>query len=235
MAGSSSYVSLTISCSVIVLLTSVVSVYARPKDLEIQQSTHYCRENLLLSSDTVSLDLSAVNTVLESRKLEELAEQKRKEEALKQQVKVGSSYVTPNTFTGRFRLATHNDSDDIIVANINNDTKNSRIAGMGEYILECGKEWNIDPYVLTAIAKQESTYGKATPAGCPNNLFGRKAKGGGWQNFASLQEAFSNEAAYLASQYLDIGLTNLDSIGEKYCPGQGWPNAIRNRLREIRS
>lgn len=215
-----------------------VGVKAVPIDKPIYPSTTYGRNIDYMEELDASVDVSSIQYLLDQqetlKKKEEEEKAKLDEERKKSRVLSGSTYATAVSYSGRFRLSNSNDSDSTIIANINRDASGTPVAGYGTFILQVGKQWNIDPYVLAAIAKQESTYGLHTPSGCPYNFFGRKAVGGGWRNFASVEEAFSNEAGYLAQYYLDSGLITLDSIGEVYCPGQGWPSAVRSRISEIR-
>lgn len=137
-----------------------------------------------------------------------------------------SSYQPVANVSG-LRLATHNDDYDTMIRKINSMLSGKGMAGQGVHIVNAGLANNIDPYFITAISMTESTGGTYTIR--PYNAWGRKARGGGWMTWGSWEEAIHNQAQYLAKNYLNIGLTSLESIGRKYCPPtyMDWARKVR--------
>lgn len=191
-----------------------------------------------VASDTDGLytdDIFAIQQVIDSdykikKKEEEEKEAQRQAEAKKI---ADTGYTTTETYNGRFRLSTTSDSDEVIIRKINNYLSNTPLAGYAQTFLDAGKASNVDPYFIVAIAREESGAGTSPLARNNNNLFGRKAKGGGWASYSSKEAGIYNEASYLAQVYIDVGLTTISSIGAKYCEGGAWAGKIishRNNL-----
>lgn len=139
----------------------------------------------------------------------------------------GESSYQPVANVSGLRLATHNDDYDTMIRKINSMLSGKGMAGQGVHIVNAGLAQNIDPYFITAISMTESTGGTFTIR--PYNAWGRKARGGGWMTWGSWEEAIHNQAQYLAKNYLNIGLTSLESIGRKYCPPtyMDWARKVR--------
>lgn len=196
-------------------------------------------EMVMEDTNFLSDDLFALQTIQDAditkKKKEEEEERKRQEELRKERERQSiSTYATNKKFNGRFRLAEHNDDDATIVSNINRAFAGYPVAGYGDYILNVGKEYNIDPYVIAAVTIEESGRGTSALARNNNNLHGRKASGGGWKSFPSFEACFTDFGAYLSQYYLDVGLTTLDTIQNKYCPNQGWAFKIKSHIASLR-
>lgn len=90
------------------------------------------------------------------------------------------------------------------------------------FVKVCFK-YNLDCYLLPAIAGVESSFGKFIS---PNsyNPFGW---GGGYIIFKNWQEAIETVAKALKENYLDRGIVNLFQIGSIYAPpSKSWPNKV---------
>lgn len=171
--------------------------------------------------------------IAEEKKKEEEAKKKAEEEAKKRSMvsyaPSSSNFKTPELNTsqvGSLRLAIHNDDYDTMVRKVNSMLAGKGMAGQGVHVVNAGIANNIDPYIITAISITESTGGTYTIR--PYNAWGRKTRTG-WMSWSNWEEAIHNQAQYLANNYLNIGLTTLESIGKKYCPPtyKDWANKVR--------
>lgn len=97
--------------------------------------------------------------------------------------------------------------------------KGTGLEGLGEYFIEYGDLYDVNPMLLASIAVHESDWGNSDLAKNNNNLFGRMTNGGSQaMSFSSKEECIKNTANHLAANYLGEGLTTVESIGAKYCP-----------------
>lgn len=137
------------------------------------------------------------------------------------------------SFKGHLRLAITNDSREEMIRKLNRFWAGHGLAGQGEAAVNAGIRHNIDPYILAAISMTESTGGDYNAGS--HNAWGRKSSGGGWCNWGSWSEALDNEAAYLANNYLDRGITSLSSIARIYCPPTSghWCSEVLQHQREV--
>ena len=170
----------------------------------------------------------------EEKKEEEMkkkAEEEAKRRRMNSYAPSTSNFRAPEVNTaqvGSLRLSIHNDDYDTMVRKVNSMLAGKGMAGQGVHIVNAGIANNIDPYIITAISMTESTGGTYTIR--PYNAWGRRARGGGWMTWSNWEEAIHNQAQYLANNYLDRGLTTLESIGRKYCPPtyKQWANKVRS-------
>lgn len=191
-------------------------------DLEEQENLYV--DDTYSVQCVISMDKKAKEE--EQKRAELEAEEQRKKEAEAIALKTGTS-------AGRFRVGSNSDSDDEIIRKLNLYYKGSPMAGYGEVTLNAGKAHNINPYLIAAIADTESTRAMFT---CNrNNCFGRKSKYGGWMSFNSLTEAIENEASYLETEYVNIGLVSVEQIASKYCVGGNWASKVNSAIFRIAS
>lgn len=70
---------------------------------------------------------------------------------------------------------------------------------LGEKIVEAGKEFNANPFLMVTIGKTESNFSTAgTASTVQNNPFGIKASGGGYVTFPTVEAGLFNENGILA-------------------------------------
>jgi len=111
--------------------------------------------------------------------------------------------------------------------------KSSPLASHGQVFADKGRQYDVDPRLVVAIAGAESTFG--TNGQCAlerNNAWGW---GGGWPScwqFDSWDEGIDTVTEGLRRLYLDGGLDGvirdtIPLIGEKYC-GPNCPNWVNN-------
>ena len=117
-----------------------------------------------------------------------------------------------------------------------------------ELFFKAGEMYDVDPYLIMAIAQLESQMGKRMP---PNsyNLFGRICGYGhecvrardvttenhlSWIKFSSFEEAIFDEAKYLREKYLDQGLITIEAIGNKYAEDPLWASKIRTIMDKLK-
>ncbi len=105
---------------------------------------------------------------------------------------------------------------------------NSDLKGKGVLFVQSGRAGGVNPALIAAIARKESTFGtQGIAAEGTFNPFGRKAiasqphkviRGVMWYKFSSWDEAILEEGPYLKRVYLDEGRTTLGKLFEKYAP-----------------
>lgn len=106
---------------------------------------------------------------------------------------------------------------------------------------EAGRKYDIDPYLILAIADLESVFGKRIPYGS-YNPFGRTCgkeydcvvatdattkKELHWNAYANWDDAIFDEAKYLRTRYYDRGLNTPDKIGVVYAEDKLWSSKIK--------
>ena len=112
--------------------------------------------------------------------------------------------------------------------------KASPLAGQGMTFIDQGRQHNVDPRLVVAIAGAESTF--ATNGDCATQRNNAWGWGGGWPDcwtFADWSEGIATVTDGLRRLYLDEGLTTIPAIGEKYC-GSGCENWESNVTRFYR-
>ena len=113
----------------------------------------------------------------------------------------------------------------------------SPMAGLGDYIVKTADHFNLDPYLIVAIAQQESNLGKLMPPSC-HNAWGWGIHSAGTLCFDSWQEGINTFTMGLASKYLSYGLSTPDEIMTKYnptSPGGAWAKGVNQFLDELHS
>ena len=91
------------------------------------------------------------------------------------------------------------------------------LAGKGETLLRAGKLYNLDPALLTAIAKHESGNGESRAANVKNNIAGMMGSNG-LKSYASVDDSIMDMARNISKNYLGQGLSSITEIGAKYAP-----------------
>lgn len=115
-----------------------------------------------------------------------------------------------------------------------------------EVFFKAGEQYDIDPYLILAIADLESVFGKHIPPGS-YNPFGRVcdkryykcaiAKDATtermtyWNDYDSWEEAIYDEAKYLREKYVDLGLDTTCKIARKYAEDVNWCAKIQYKMK----
>lgn len=113
----------------------------------------------------------------------------------------------------------------------------SPMAGLGDYIVKTADHFNLDPYLVVAIAQQESNLGKLMPERC-HNAWGWGIHSKGTLCFDTWQEGINTFTQGLAEKYLAYGLRTPEEIMTKYnatSPGGAWAKGVNQFLAELNS
>lgn len=113
----------------------------------------------------------------------------------------------------------------------------SPMRGLGDYIVKTADHFNLDPYLVVAIAQQESNLGKLMPPSC-HNAWGWGIHSAGTLCFEDWREGINTFISGLADKYLAYGLHTPEEIMTKYnatSPGGAWAKGVNQFLEELRS
>ena len=114
---------------------------------------------------------------------------------------------------------------------------NSPMAGMGDYIVKISDRFEVNPYLIVAIAQQESNLGKLMPPDC-HNAWGWGIHTAGTLCFDSWNEGINTFISGLAEKYLAYGLHTPEEIMTKYnatSPDGAWAKGVNQFLEELES
>lgn len=108
---------------------------------------------------------------------------------------------------------------------------------MAPYYLEllaAAEKYDVDPWLIVAIAQCESNLCKKAPSGS-FNCWGFE---NGATRFLSWPQAFNQVAKTLKERYLDLGLDTPEKIMPKYAPpsvekGGPWANCVKQFIEEL--
>jgi hypothetical protein len=88
-----------------------------------------------------------------------------------------------------------------------------------ELIYKVSTLYNVSPKLVTAIMIHETDNGRSKAIKTKNNVGGiMHVDGGGLQSFDSVDVSIAELTRLLKRYYIDQGLTDIPSIGAKYCP-----------------
>ena len=113
----------------------------------------------------------------------------------------------------------------------------SPMAGMGDYIVKVSDRFNLDPYLVVAIAQQESNLGKLMPKDC-YNAWGWGIHSAGTLCFDSWNEGINTFVEGIAEKYLAYGLKTPEEIMTKYnatSPGGAWAKGVNQFLENLQT
>jgi len=101
-------------------------------------------------------------------------------------------------------------------------------------LVEASDRYQVDPWLIVAIAQCESNLCKKSPPGS-FNCWGFE---NGETRFLSWQQAYNQVAKTLRERYLDMGLTTPEEIMPKYAPpsvekGGPWAKCVNQFMREL--
>jgi len=107
--------------------------------------------------------------------------------------------------------------------------KGSPLADSVDSFMEACQEYDIDCYLLPAIAGVESSFGLYLMPGS-HNPFGW---GGGRIYFDSFRAAIMEVGRGLKKNYIDRGAVTVEQIGAIYCEGNTWAGKVRFFMRKL--
>ncbi len=113
----------------------------------------------------------------------------------------------------------------------------SPLEGMSTYIVKTADKYHIDPYLIIAIAQQESNLGKKIPPHC-YNAWGWGIHSKGTLCFNNWHEAIDTFAKGIAEAYYAYGLYTPDQIMTKYVPHSpngAWAKGVNQFLQDLRT
>lgn len=113
----------------------------------------------------------------------------------------------------------------------------SPFRGIGEFIVKTADEHGVDPYLVVAIAQQESNLGKLMPENC-HNAWGWGIHSAGTLCFESWKEGFETFTSGISTKYHAYGLKTPDEIMTKYVPhspGGAWAKGVNQFMSELQS
>lgn len=113
----------------------------------------------------------------------------------------------------------------------------SPMEGMGNYITSLADELDVDPYLIVAIAQQESNLGKKIPDQC-YNAWGWGIHSDGTLCFESWEEGITIFTQGIAKSYHAYGLYTPEEIMSKYVPHSpegAWAKGVSHFLEQLES
>ena len=113
---------------------------------------------------------------------------------------------------------------------------NSPMVGLGEFIVKTADKHEIDPYLIVAIAQQESNLCKIIPDDS-HNCWGWGIHSEGTLKFESYEQAAQAVIRGLKENYLDKGYNSPQEIMGKYTPQSNgsWANGVTQFMAELTS
>lgn len=193
------------------------------QDLELIKNTRKDRTKLiklkkdyLIKRQKVAILKGNKQQALTDARIVKLKLEKRLKEANRKQIALANQGLNTARFYDKYLTS-----------------KKSPMAGLGATLVAAGRQYSINPSLVVAIAGVESSFGVYNANAY--NAWGRKAKGGSYEAFASWEDAVYNQTQYLRIKYYNIGLTTLVAIGSKYAPGNSsWPGKVQHFLDDIK-
>ncbi len=112
----------------------------------------------------------------------------------------------------------------------------SPLVGMGEFIVKTSDKHGLDPYLIVAIAQQESNLCKIIPDDS-HNCWGWGIHSEGTLRYDSYQQAVQAVIRGLKENYFDKGYNTPEKIMAKYTPQSNgsWARGVTQFLNELQS
>jgi len=114
---------------------------------------------------------------------------------------------------------------------------NSPMLPYAKYLVDISDTHGVNPYLVVAIAQQESNLGKLMPPNC-HNAWGWGIHSAGTLCFDNWQEGINTFISGLSSNYLSYGLRTPEEIMTKYnatSPGGAWAKGVSIFLDQLES
>lgn len=114
----------------------------------------------------------------------------------------------------------------------------SPMRGTAKALVETCREYNIDPFLIVAIAQCETNLGKKSPEDC-YNPFGLGVYAKKKICFDSWEQSYQTMVKTLRKRYFDQGLTTPEQIMTKYCPASiekadgHWAKCVNRFKKEV--
>lgn len=111
----------------------------------------------------------------------------------------------------------------------------SPMVGTGQFIVDNADAHNVDPYLVVAIAQQESNLGKLMPEAC-HNAWGWGIHSEGTLCFDSWKEGILTFIEGIAQSYHAYGLYSPEELMSKYVPHSpegAWAKGVTQFLSEL--
>lgn len=86
------------------------------------------------------------------------------------------------------------------------------------FIYDTSKKNNVNPMLMTAIMLHETGNGSSVMCVNNNNPGGISTNTGGFMHYPTLEKGIEAMIKLIKRYYIDEGLTDIQSIGNKYCP-----------------
>lgn len=155
-------------------------------------------------------------TLLNEMVIEHMEEVTKKEKAYEE--RLSSRNLTYDIYT----------TSNLLKSDFDKMLKGTPMAGTGEYFERLEEEYGINGVFAIAVAEKESSLGLHQAN--RNNVWGRRATGGGWMSWNSLGESILSFGGYMnTSRYKG---KSIESVGKIYCPPtyESWTIGVRSLM-----
>lgn len=128
------------------------------------------------------------------------------------------------------------DARPIIIENYLRHYKSPMLSWTNQ-IIRTADQYGVDPYLIVAIAQQESNLGKITPPAC-HNAWGWGIHSKGTLCFDNWDQGIETFTKGLADKYLAYGLRTPEEIMTKYnatSPGGAWAKGVSQFLADLQT
>lgn len=185
------------------------------------------KENIILKEHVQELEISTASTIKELEL--QIAVLSGVEEAVVETPTPATVPQLINTLDPTNKSGMTADQFDAIINTMlaKYNITESALIGSGKYLAKMEEDHNVNGLLALATTTLETGYGRSNLAVNKNNLFGIAKSGGGYRSFESVEESFDYYGNLLRTHYIDKGLTSIQSIGARYCPGSNdWVNQV---------
>lgn len=127
-----------------------------------------------------------------------------------------------------------------LIEQINKSLK-STLTGKGEVIVNYSLEYNVDPYLATAIMMHETgcRWGCSRLVEKCNNVAGQKGgpscNGGAYKKYNTLDDGIKGAIYNIYINYVEYGLLTAEQMNPKYAEDPKWALKVNKYINEIKS